>query len=75
VLSSLQPPSLILTESSNFVAAHNAPAYLASKHAVLGLTDALRSEMPAQISVGMIAPGFVATELILKAMRDLGMPG
>ncbi len=62
------------SENSFFVAVHNAAAYVASKHAVLGLTDALRSEMPAHIAVGMIAPGFVATELIPEAMRDLGMP-
>jgi NAD(P)-dependent dehydrogenase (short-subunit alcohol dehydrogenase family) len=53
---------------------HNAAAYVASKHAVLGLTHALCSEMPAHSSLGMIAPGFVATELIPEAMRDLGMP-
>jgi len=62
------------SENSFFVAVHNAAAYVASKHAVLGLTDALREEMPAHIAVGMIAPGFVATELIPEAMRDLGMP-
>ena len=53
---------------------HNAAAYVASKHAGLGLTHALCSEMPAHSSLGMIAPGFVATELVPKAMRDLGMP-
>ena len=53
---------------------HNAAAYVASKHAGLGLTHALCSEMPAHSSLGMIAPGFVATELVPEAMRDLGMP-
>ena len=62
------------SENSFFVAVHDAAAYVASKHAVLGLTDALRGEMPEHISVGMIAPGFVATPLIPGAMRDLGMP-
>jgi NAD(P)-dependent dehydrogenase (short-subunit alcohol dehydrogenase family) len=62
------------SENSFFVAVHQAAAYVASKHAVLGLTDALRGEMPEYISVGMIAPGFVATPLIPEAMRDLGMP-
>ena len=41
---------------------------------MLGLSHALRSETPAHIPVGMIATGFVATELIPEAMRDLGMP-
>jgi len=62
------------SENSFFVAVHHAAAYVASKHAVLGLTDALREEMPAHIRVGMIAPGFVATPLIPEAMRPLGMP-
>ena len=62
------------SENSFFVAVHKAAAYVASKHAVLGLTDALREEMPEHITVGMIAPGFVATELIPEAMRHLGMP-
>jgi len=62
------------SENSFFVAVHHAAAYVASKHAVLGLTDALREEMPAHIRVGMIAPGFVATHLIPEAMRPLGMP-
>ena len=44
------------SENSFFVAVHHAAAYVASKHAVLGLTDALREEMPAHIRVGMIAP-------------------
>ena len=47
---------------------------MASKHAVLGLTDALREEMPDHISVGMIAPGFVGSELIPEPMRPMGMP-
>lgn len=62
------------SENSFFVAVHHAAAYVASKHAVLGLTDALREEMPAHIRVGMIAPGFVGTPLIPEAMRPLGMP-
>lgn len=62
------------SENSFFVAVHHAAAYVASKHAVLGLTEALRDEMPEYIKVGMIAPGFVATPLIPEAMRHLGMP-
>ncbi len=62
------------SENSFFVAVRHAAAYVASKHAVLGLTDALRNEMPEHIAVGMIAPGFVGSELIPEAIRDLGMP-
>ena len=62
------------SENSFFVAVSHSAAYVASKHAVLGLTDCLREEMPEHISVGMIAPGFVGSELIPESMRPLGMP-
>ena len=62
------------SENSFFVAVGHSAAYVASKHAVLGLTDCLREEMPQHISVGMIAPGFVGSELIPEPMRPLGMP-
>jgi NAD(P)-dependent dehydrogenase (short-subunit alcohol dehydrogenase family) len=62
------------SENSFFVAVSHSAAYVASKHAVWGLTDALREEMPEHISVGMIAPGFVGSELIPEPMRPMGMP-
>ena len=62
------------SENSFFVAVGHSAAYVASKHAVLGLTDCLREEMPEYILVGMIAPGFVGSELIPEPMRPLGMP-
>ena len=62
------------SENSFFVAVGHSAAYVASKHAVLGLTDCFREEMPEYISVGMIAPGLVGSELIPEAMRPLGMP-
>lgn len=62
------------SENSFFVAIDNAAAYVASKHAVYGLTDALRAEMPDFIKVGLIAPGFVGSELIPEPMRERGMP-
>lgn len=70
------PAAIYNTGSENalFVAVVNAAAYVASKHAVYGLTDALREEMPDHVTVGMIAPGFVASELIPEQARSLGMP-
>lgn len=61
------------SENSFFVAVRHSAAYVASKHAVLGLTDCLREEVPDYISVGMIAPGFVGSELIPEPMRPMGM--
>ena len=62
------------SENSFFIAVSHSAAYVASKHAVWGLTDALRKEMPEHIAVGMIAPGFVGSELIPESMRPMGMP-
>ena len=42
-------------------------AYVASKHAVLGLMDMLRSEAPAHIAVGVIIPGWVKSDLTRHA--------
>jgi NAD(P)-dependent dehydrogenase (short-subunit alcohol dehydrogenase family) len=38
-------------------------AYTISKHAVLGLADVLRSELPSQIGISALIPGLVATGL------------
>lgn len=61
------------SENSFFVAVEGSAGYVASKHAVYGLTDALRGEMPDYITVGMITPGFVGSELIPEPARAMGM--
>ena len=60
------------SENSLFSAVPNSAAYLASKHAVLGLTDNLREQMPDFIHVGLIIPGFVSTGMT-KAVGHLAM--
>ena len=51
------------SENSLFNAVPNNAAYLATKHAVLGMTDNLREQMPDFIHVGLIIPGFVSSGL------------
>lgn len=53
----------VASENAFFNAVNNSAAYIASKHAVRGLTQAMRDEFPDQIQVGMIVPGFVASEM------------
>lgn len=53
----------VASENSFFNAVNNSAPYIASKHAVRGLTQAMRDEFPDFIKVGMIIPGFVASEL------------
>lgn len=61
------------SENAFFSSVPNSTAYMASKHAVLGLTDGLRREMPDFVTVGLIVPGFVSSEMHQPKMRRLGM--
>lgn len=53
----------LASENAFFNAVKNSAPYIASKHAVRGLTEAMRDEFPDFIQVGMIVPGFVASEM------------
>lgn len=61
------------SENSFFSAAPNMAAYVASKHAVLGFTEAFREEMPDFIEVGTIFPGFVRSEIMPPDVARHGM--
>ena len=52
------------SENSFFSAVPQGAAYMATKHAVLALTEGLREDMPNHVSVGMIVPGWVQSEMI-----------
>ena len=61
------------SELSFFSSVPNATAYMATKHAILGLTEGLREEMPDHIDVGLIVPGFVGTEMHRAKVAERGM--
>lgn len=61
------------SENSFFNAVPQTAAYIASKHAVRGMTEALREEMPDFVTVGLICPGFVRSELIPAAVAGFAM--
>jgi NAD(P)-dependent dehydrogenase (short-subunit alcohol dehydrogenase family) len=61
------------SELSFFSSVPNATAYMATKHAVLGLTEGLREEMPAYITVGIVVPGFVGSEMHHPKVAQRGM--
>ena len=63
----------VASENSFFLATVRAAAYIASKHAVHGLTDAFREEMPDHVHVGAIFPGWVASELMPPEVRQYAM--
>ena len=51
------------SENGYFVAVPTTAAYVASKHAVLAITDSLREEVPSFIDVSLITPGLVGSEM------------
>jgi NAD(P)-dependent dehydrogenase (short-subunit alcohol dehydrogenase family) len=64
----------VASENALFCAVPRSAAYIASKHAVLGLTESLREDMPAHVHVGTIFPGWVQSGLIPDAVREQAMP-
>ena len=63
----------VASENALFTAVPRIATYVASKHAVLGLSEAFREEVPDFIEVATIFPGFVSTELIDPAFAPRGM--
>ena len=59
------PAHIVNTASENGVAAPvtRRAFYTASKHAVVGLSDVLRQELPAHITVSVLCPGIVASKM------------
>ncbi|QLC21829.1 SDR family oxidoreductase [Parasphingopyxis sp. CP4] len=63
----------LASENAFFTAVRNSAAYVASKHAVMGFTEAFREEMPDEITVGTIFPGFVLSEMTGKEAAPFAM--
>jgi len=49
------------SENSFFCAGPRMGSYIAAKHAVLGLTESLREDLPEQMRAGVVIPGWVYT--------------
>jgi NAD(P)-dependent dehydrogenase (short-subunit alcohol dehydrogenase family) len=61
------------SENSLFNGFPLAASYVASKHAVLALSESLAEEVPDFIDVSLICPGFVSTELGPPGSMDTAM--
>lgn len=64
----------VASENAFFNAAPGMAAYIASKHAVRGLTEAMREDFPEHIQIGMIIPGLVASDMTGEHFADTAMP-
>ncbi len=63
----------VASENALFCAVKRSAAYIASKHAVLGMTESLREDLPAHVHAGTIIPGWVGTDINPAAIRDSAM--
>jgi NAD(P)-dependent dehydrogenase (short-subunit alcohol dehydrogenase family) len=63
-----QPGHICMTASEHAIGLQHPGAglYTAGKHAVLGLADVLRAELPGHIGVSCFCPGLVATDIHLS---------
>ena len=62
------------SENSWFCAVRQTAAYIAAKHAVLGMTESLREDLPEHVHAGLIVPGWVFTPLGPEQFMKFGMP-
>lgn len=62
------------SENSLFSAVPQSGTYLAAKHAVLGLTEGLREDLPPHVHAGLVIPGWVHTAIGPDAVMRNGMP-
>ena len=61
------------SENSFFCAVPQTAAYIAAKHAVLGMTESLREDLPDHVHAGLIVPGWVFTPLGPEQFMKFGM--
>ncbi len=61
------------SENSFFCAVKQTAAYIAAKHAVLGMTESLRGDLPPHVHAGTIIPGWVFTPLGPEQFMKFGM--
>jgi NAD(P)-dependent dehydrogenase (short-subunit alcohol dehydrogenase family) len=62
------------SENSLFCAVPHTAAYIAAKHAVLGLTESLREDLPDHVHAGLVIPGWVHTAIGPDAVMRNAMP-
>ncbi len=61
------------SENSFFCAVDQSAAYIAAKHAVVGMTESFRGDLPAHVHAGTIIPGWVFTPLGPEQFMKFGM--
>lgn len=62
------------SENSLFCAVPQSGAYIAAKHAVLGMTESMREDLPPHVHLGTIIPGWVFTSIGPEERMKNAMP-
>lgn len=62
------------SENSLFPAVPQTAAYIGAKHAVLGITESLREDLPPHVHVGTIIPGWVFTAIGSEKVMSNALP-
>ena len=64
----------VASENALFCAVPRSAAYIATKHAVLGLTESLREDLPPHVHAGTIIPGWVQSGMGAPEVQHHAMP-
>ena len=64
----------VASENALFCAVPRSAAYIASKHAVLGMTESLREDLPPHVHAGTIIPGWVQSGMGAPEVQHYAMP-
>lgn len=73
----LRQPAASIAVVSSLVGRIGSPyrsGYAASKHALHGFFDSLRAELPERVSITLVCPGFVRTDVSVNALTGDGSP-
>ena len=65
---------IIVASVAGLRGAPYAAPYAASKHALHGFFDSLRAELPTNVTVTIVCPGFVKTDISMNSLTGDGSP-
>jgi short-subunit dehydrogenase len=69
-----QPQIVVVSSVVGRVGSPYRSGYAASKHALHGFFDSLRAELPTNVAVTIVCPGFVKTEISMNSLTADGSP-
>jgi short-subunit dehydrogenase len=69
-----EPQIVVISSVVGRVGSPYRSGYAASKHALHGFFDSLRAELPTNVTVTIVCPGFVKTEISMNSLTADGSP-